>query len=172
MTDKWIDKKMIVVKIITGLFLMSLLVAGSLVYWAVLSGKIVPKMYGNITFKLIITVVAIMTGIFSFIMRGMLLSEKNLLKMNKKFTSPDPSINTEHYTIFQKYFMGYIVLLALSESVGMYGLLLMMTTADKLYLFGLLMLSAILMFVHFPRREKIEGMIQKMEMQKSIGLQD
>lgn len=129
--------------------------------------KIIPTMSEDVGFKMILAIVAIGTGIFTFYMKSLLLSKDRIIKGNKTLASSN-SVESYYPKIFQRFLQGHIVLLALSESVGIYGLVIMLVTGDERFLLGLLLILALLMVVHFPKEERFQELINYLQIQKNM----
>ena len=169
MQDNWINKKMMSLKIICGAVFMSLPIYGGLGFYLVRTGKIIPEMIEDVQFKLVLVVVAIGTGLFTFYMKALLLSKERIIKGKDIFPSPHDSSEKKYSSLFQRFFQAHIIIAALSESVGIYGLLIILTTGDERLFLFLLMLSAILMIIHFPRDDRFQDLIRYFEIQRNMG---
>ena len=65
------------------------------------------------------------------------------------------------YQILQKYFVASIVSWALSESIGIYGLILFFVGKNITDLYILILISAIAMFLYRPKKEDIISMAEQ-----------
>lgn len=62
-----------------------------------------------------------------------------------------------------KYLTVIIIIMALSESVGIYGMVLFLISKDSVSLYQLMVLSAIAMLAFRPKKEELIGQAEKMK---------
>jgi hypothetical protein len=72
-----------------------------------------------------------------------------------------PAIQGYRHPVIQKYTTAMIVAWALSESIGIYGLVLFLLGKNPTDLYLLLLISAAAMFMYRPRRDEVISLFQK-----------
>jgi len=73
------------------------------------------------------------------------------------------SFQSDTHPAVGKYLIVIIIVMALSESVGIYGMVLFFISKDLVSLYQLMILSAGAMVVFRPRKEELIGMVEKMK---------
>jgi hypothetical protein len=76
------------------------------------------------------------------------------------------SIQSQHPAA-AKYTTALVVAMALSESIGIYGLVLFFLSKDSLTLYLFILMSAIAMFYYRPRKEELLQVALEMQKQGS-----
>jgi hypothetical protein len=107
-------------------------------------------------------------SILTFFIAGTI--RKALLKSSDCGSAPalfrNPSSQVQHPAV-GKYITAIIVAMALSESIGIYGVVLFFLSQDSMTLYQFITMSAISMFYYRPRKE--EFLEVAAEMQKQSG---
>jgi len=98
------------------------------------------------TVKMSLYIIAFVTLVGTGYVRNLILSRQGKLH-NKTRTGKDP--------LLQRYFVSMIVAMALSESIGIYGLVLFFLGKDRTDLYLLTLISAATMLFYFPRKEHL-----------------
>lgn len=104
------------------------------------------------TVKLVLYGVSLIVFIVAYFMR------KHLLNLSKKNAMPamaSTSLFQPNHPAVGKYLTVIIVAMALSESIGIYGVVLFFLGKDMMALYQLLALSAIAMIVFGPRKNEL-----------------
>ncbi len=96
--------------------------------------------------KTVLYIVAFVTVIFARYIRKFFLSAKG------QFKQP---IRIAQHPALQKYSTAMIVALAMSESIGIYGLVLFILGKNTMDLYLLLLLAAAAMFMYRPRKDEL-----------------
>ena len=107
------------------------------------------------TFKTIKTVLYAAAPAVMFatrFVRNLVLSRKG------RQTQPNPAFPN---STLQKYVSATIVALAMSESIGIFGLVLFFLGKNLMDLYLLLLISAAAMFIYRPRKEEMAGMMHE-----------
>ena len=81
---------------------------------------------------------------------------KLILSRNGQYTQP---AQTSRHPVLQKYSTAMIVALAMSESIGIYGLVLFLLGKNTMDLYLPLLISAAAMLTYRPRREEVINLI-------------
>ena len=79
-------------------------------------------------------------------------------------TRNSPSFQTNQVSeseILQKYFVASIVSWALSESIGIYGLILSLVGKNTTDLYILIFIAAIALFLYRPKKEDVIGLAEE-----------
>jgi hypothetical protein len=83
--------------------------------------------------------------------------------LSNKIQSNHPTQDARQ-TVFQRYQSATIVALALSESIGIYGLVLFLIGKNTLDLYLLIIISAVAMFMYRPSMHEVSILMQESEM--------
>lgn len=114
------------------------------------------------TMKIALFGVSLLTFFITFYVR------KTMLKISVRSSPfvPDPSMRTQHPAA-GKYLIAIIVAMALSESIGIYGLVLFFMGKDSAALYQFTILSAMSMFYFRPRKEELLQVAAEMQKQRN-----
>ena len=74
--------------------------------------------------------------------------------------NPETQDGSSKHSMLQRYFVSMLVALALSESIGIYGLILFYLGKDRTDLYLLSFISAAIMLFYFPRKEHLRVLTQ------------
>jgi F0F1-type ATP synthase membrane subunit c/vacuolar-type H+-ATPase subunit K len=103
------------------------------------------------TVKMALYVISFITLVGTGYVRNHILSrQENLESQNRSFNN----------SILQRYFVSMIIALALSESIGIYGLILFYIGKDHTDLYLLTFISAAIMLFYFPRKAHLRTLTQ------------
>jgi hypothetical protein len=100
----------------------------------------------------ILYVVAFVELIITKYIRNLILSAKGQFK---------PATQGIRHPVIQKYTTAMMVALGLSESIGIYGLILFFLGKNTTDLYLLILISAAAMFMYRPKKEEVISMLQK-----------
>jgi hypothetical protein len=76
----------------------------------------------------------------------------------------DSSFQSETHPAVAKYLIAIIIVMALSESVGIYGMVLFFISKDTMSLYQLMILSAAAMILFRPKKEELIDIAKKMKL--------
>lgn len=150
--EQQMEKSLMTLKIIWTAILASLavyLVVGRLVVPS-LPAPVDRQVYG--TLRLVLYALALVTLASSRIVRKLILGARRNRASDEQ--SPTPAV-------ISRYFGAVIASLAMSESVGIYGLVLYLLGKDTADFYLLLGLSAAAVIYYRPRREELDGLFQQ-----------
>lgn len=101
-------------------------------------------------------------GISAMTLLGAYFFRKSMIH---KISRPDPDPSSQYSThpAVSKYLPVIIVVMALSESVGIYGVVLFFISKDVVSLYQLMILAAIAMVVFGPKKEELIEVAEKMK---------
>ena len=97
--------------------------------------------------------IAILTLILTHFLRNFMLGGRS---GNSEPMSSQPPSPSDQSAVVGKYLTAMIVSLALSESIGIYGLVLFLLGADLRTVFIFNAIAALAMFIYRPKREELE----------------
>jgi hypothetical protein len=117
-------------------------------------------------FRNIISVIAFTTLLLSFFFRRYIL--KNRSSGSGLRLSRSPALLSQPLFL-AKYSSAVIVSLALSESVGIYGLVLFYTGRELPLLYLFITVSALAMYFHRPKTDELERLAQAMKQEVPSG---
>ena len=151
-SDSTLDRRMLAMRIIWCVILVSLAI-----YLFV--GLLVEKNLQNslnedtyAVFKSVLYVLTCVTLIITWYLRKFLMTRNS------------PSFQTNQVSeseILQKYFVASIVSWALSESIGIYGLILSLVGKNTTDLYILIFIAAIALFLYRPKKEDVIGLAEE-----------
>jgi hypothetical protein len=171
MARDWIDERMLVAKILAAALFLSLAIYA--VVGFVIAGQEnykAPLQIWHFS-KIIMAGAGLSIGILSLLIRGLLLSEKNLMKPSGiEIPVSDESLDPAHWSIFLRFFSAHVICLALAEAIGVIGLVVLFMTGDSTCFVALLVLSALAMIPHIPRKARLEEVLKNYEMKKQMGM--
>ncbi len=111
---------------------------------AAINTNLDPKTLKNV--KMVLYIVAFITLVITGYVRNHILARQE---------TPGVKQPTGNNPILQKYFVSMIVALAMSESIGVYGLVLFFLGKDRTDLYLLILVSVVTMFFYFPKKEHL-----------------
>jgi len=97
-----------------------------------------------------------MTLLGAYFFRKLMLNKISLPAQGSSFQS-------DSHPAVGKYLIVIIIVMALSESVGIYGMVLFFISKDSVSFYQLMVLSAVAMFVFRPTKEELIGVAEKMK---------
>jgi hypothetical protein len=109
------------------------------------------EVYGDL--RLILYGLACATLVATWFVRRMLLAAQS---------SPKPTKSRQHPAL-QRYTTAMIVALAMTEAIGIYGLILFLLGKNQTDLFLLTALSGAAMTLYFPRKEEVIALAEKFD---------
>ncbi|MBW1999888.1 MAG: hypothetical protein JRJ29_18245 [Deltaproteobacteria bacterium] len=135
-------------------------ILGSLLVYVFICHQLGDELRANVgpnfplgTFRNILYIITIITLFLTYFFRKFMLSGK-VGKSEVKV--PAPGLFGSQTPFLSKYTTAIIVSLALSESIGIYGLVLFFLGGNFQTLYVLIGISALSMFYYRPKREEIE----------------
>ncbi len=159
-TDQEMDKGLVVLKVIWFAMLMSLAVY--LLVAFLLSTTFLPSInegtFGILRMVLYGVAFATLIGIRYF--KKLVLSGKS---QNQQLNQVYP------YPALQKYSTFTIIALAMSESIGIYGLVLFFLGKNPVDLYLLILISAVALFMYRPKKEELIRLAREGGQDSSIG---
>ena len=93
---------------------------------------------------------------------------RNLLLKSEKGSFQTGNQINQHPAV-AKYIIAIVVSLALSESIGIYGLVLFLLGKNTVDLYSLITLSAVAMLYYRPKKEELFNVAQTLKMREAIG---
>ena len=151
MTEQEVDKRLMILRIIWFAMLMSLVVYLFVAIWVAtdLKPSISEETYGILRTALYIMSIVIL--IAAKYVRKLVISGRS------QVSQPAPAL--EHLAL-QKYSGATIVALAMSESIGVYGLILFFLGKNSMDLYLLILVSAAAMVIYRPRKDEMLSLAQ------------
>ena len=151
MTEREVDRRLMILKIIWFALLMSLAVY---LFVAIRLAANVQPSISEEAFGILRTVLYIMAI-------AILIAAKYVRKfiMSGKSQVSQPVLAMEHLAL-QKYSAATIVALAMSESIGVYGLILFFLGKNSTDLYLLILISAAAMVIYRPRKDEMLNLVQ------------
>jgi hypothetical protein len=150
-TEQELDKRLMTLRIIWFALLMSLAVY---LFVAIQVGTKVQSSINKETFGILRTVLYLMAAailIATRYVRKLILSGRSQISQPAQAWEP---------LALQKYSAATIVALAMSESIGIYGLILFFLGKNSTDLYLLILISAAAMVVYRPRRDEMLSLVQ------------
>jgi glucan phosphoethanolaminetransferase (alkaline phosphatase superfamily) len=160
MTEQEVDKRLMILRIIWFALLMSLAVY---LFVAIRVAANVQPSISEETFAILRTVLYVMAIV-------VLIATKYVRKliMSGKSQVSQPVQALEHLA-FQKYSAATVVALAMSESIGVYGLILFFVGKNSRDLYLLILISAAAMVIYRPRKDEMLSLVQAGPMDSGAG---
>ncbi|MDY7033478.1 MAG: hypothetical protein SVY10_16420 [Thermodesulfobacteriota bacterium] len=93
---------------------------------------------------------------------------RNLLLKSEKGSFQTRNQINQHPAV-AKYITAVVVSLAMSESIGIYGLVLFFLGKNTMDLYSLILLSAVAMFYYRPKKEELFNVAQTLKIREAIG---
>jgi flagellar biosynthesis protein FliQ len=161
MTEGEVDKRLMILRIIWFALLMSLIVY---LFVAIRVAANVQPSISEETFAILRTVLYVMAIV-------VLIATKYVRKliMSGKSQVSQPVQALEHLA-FQKYSAATVVALAMSESIGVYGLILFFLGKNSRDLYLLILISAAAMVIYRPRKDEMLSLVQAGPMDSGAGI--
>jgi hypothetical protein len=161
MTEGEVDKRLMILRIIWFALLMSLIVY---LFVAIRLAANVQPSISEETFAILRTVLYVMAIV-------VLIATKYVRKliMSGKSQVSQPVQALEHLA-FQKYSAATVVALAMSESIGVYGLILFFLGKNSRDLYLLILISAAAMVIYRPRKDEMLSLVQAGPMGSGAGI--
>jgi hypothetical protein len=152
MTEQELNKRLITLRIIWFALLMSLAIY---LFVGIQVGTNVQSSINEATFGILRTVLYVMAI-------AILIATKYVRKLMMPGKSPvsQPAQALEHVAL-QKYSAATIVVLAMSECIGVYGLILFLLGKNSTDLYLLILVSAAAMVMYRPRKEEMLNLVQE-----------
>ena len=97
----------------------------------------------------ILYLVSVITFVLGYYIRKMLMNSKRALK------GWSQAMGNDHHPAVARYTTAVVTVLAVAESIGIYGLILYVVFGNISDLISLMLFSAIAMFIYRPRREEL-----------------
>ncbi len=151
MTEQELDKRLVTLRIIWFAMLMSL---GIYLFVGILVGANAQSSVSEDTFGILRTVLYAMAFAILIATRYI----RKLIMSGKRQVS-QPAQALEHLAL-QKYSAATIVALAMTESIGIYGLILFFLGKNSTDLYLLILISAAAMVMHRPRKDEMFNLVQ------------
>jgi hypothetical protein len=160
MTDQELNKGLLTLKVIWSAMLMSLAVNlfVGLQIAANVQASLTDETFGVL--KMVCYIIALVTLIVTRYVRKWILSGKGQNRL--------PSRAVRHPAI-QTYTTATILALAMSESIGIFGLVLFLLGKNPMDLYLLLLVSAAAMFMYRPSKEELLTLSQEMRGNSTTG---
>jgi FtsH-binding integral membrane protein len=152
-TGQELEKGMSMLKMIWGALMMSLLVYITVAPLILGTSEIVLTAEGYSTLRMTFYGLAFLTLAVAWFVR------KTILAAQK---APRPTKSRQHPAL-QRYTTAMIVALALSEAIGVYGLILFILGKNQFDLFLLTALSAAAMTLYYPKKEEVISLAERLE---------
>jgi len=149
-TDQELDKGLLTLRVIWFAMLISLAIY---LFIGLRVGTRFQSPVNEETFRILRTVlyvVAFATLMITRYIRKLILSGKGQNRQPTQTSQPP---------VLQKYSTAMIVALALSESIGIYGLLLFFLGKNPMDLYLLILISAAAMFMYRPRKDEVISLV-------------
>jgi hypothetical protein len=160
MTEREVDKRLMILRIIWFAMLMSLVVY---LFVAIRVAANVQPSISEETFGILRTVLYIMAI-------AILIAAKYLRKLIMSGRSQvSQPIQALEYLALQRYSAATIVALAMSDSVGVYGLILFFLGKNSRDLYLLILVSAAAMVIYRPRKDEMLSLVQAGPMNSGAG---
>ncbi len=152
MTDQELDKRLMTLRIIWFAMLMSL---GIYLFVGIQVGTNVHSSINEDTLDILRTVLYAMA--FAILIATRYL-RKLILSGKSQVSQPAQILK---YAALQKYSAATIVALAMSESIGIYGLILFFLGKNSTDLYLLILISAAAMVMYRPRKDEMLNLVQE-----------
>jgi FtsH-binding integral membrane protein len=152
-TGQELEKGMSMLKMIWGALMMSLLVYITVAPLILGTSEIVLTAEAYSTLRMTFYGLAFLTLAVAWFVR------KTILAAQK---APRPTKSRQHPAL-QRYTTAMIVALALSEAIGVYGLILFILGKNQFDLFLLTALSAAAMTLYYPKKEEVISLAERLE---------
>lgn len=110
------------------------------------------------TIRNVLYAVSIITLILTKVIRNSLLKNSRGFIENRQ-----PANQSNQHPAIAKYSIAFIISFALLESIGIYGLVLVMLGKDLTDLYILIILSAVAMFYYRPKKEEVINLAERMK---------
>ncbi|HVP76388.1 MAG TPA: hypothetical protein VMV04_00690 [Thermodesulfobacteriota bacterium] len=151
MTEREVDKRLMILRIIWFAMLISLAVY---LFVAI-------RVATNVQPSISVEMFTILRAVFYVMAIATLIAAKYVRKliMSGRSQVSQPAQALEQLTL-QKYSAATIVALALSESIGVYGLILFFLGKNSTDLYLLILVSAAAMVIYRPRRDEMLSLVQ------------
>jgi hypothetical protein len=159
MTEQELDKRLMTLRIIWFTLLMSL---GIYLFVAIQVGTHVQSSINEETFGILRTVlyaIAFAILIATRYIRKLIMSGKSQVTTSAGFGA----------LALQKYSAATIVALAMSESIGIYGLILFFLGKNSTDLYLLILISAVAMVIYRPRKDEMLHRVQEGRVDSGAG---
>ena len=91
---------------------------------------------------------------------------KHFLSGKVRYRQPT---QTSHHPALQKYIAAMILALAMSESIGIYGLILFLLGKNTMDLYLFILISAAAMFIYRPREDEVIKLAQESREDSTTG---
>ena len=151
MTEQEVDKRLMILRIIWFAMLMSLVVY---LFVAIRAAANVQPAIGEETLGILRTVLYVLAI-------AILIAAKYVRKLITSGRSQvSQPVQTLEYLALQKYSAATIVALAMSESIGIYGLILFFLGKNSTDLYLLILVSAAAMVIYRPRKDEMLSLVQ------------
>ena len=160
MTDQELNKGLLTLKVIWSAMLMSLaiyLFVGLQILTKVPSAM-TDETFGML--KMILYIIALATLIVTRFVRELILSGKG---------QNGPRIQATRHPALQTYTTATILALAMSESIGIFGLILFLLGKNPMDLYLLILVSAAAMFMYRPSKEELLTLSREMSGDSTAG---
>jgi hypothetical protein len=151
-TDEELGKELVTLKVIWFAMLMALAVY---LFVGLLAAPKIKVSMNEDTFFVLKTVlygVAFVTLTMTKYIRNLIMSAKSQIK---------PATQSGRHPVIQKYTTAMMVALALSESLGIYGLILFFLGKNETDLYLLLFISAAAMLMYRPKKDEVMSLLRK-----------
>lgn len=151
-TDEELDKGLLKLHVIWFAMLMSLAIY---VFVGLLVKTTLPTSMDENTFAVLKRILYALAVVILIITKYI----KNLILNSKVQIRQTPRIS--RHSVLQKYTIAMVVTWALSESIGIYGLVLFFLGKNTMDLYVLISISAVAMAIYRPRKDEIISLDQK-----------
>lgn len=151
-TDEELDKGLLTLHIIWFAMLMSLAIY---LFVGLLVKTTLPTSMDENTFTVLKRILYAVAVVILFITKYI----KNLILNSKVQIGQTPNIS--RHSVLQKYTIAMVITWALSESIGIYGLVLFFLGKNAMDLYVLISISAVAMAIYRPRKDEIISLDQK-----------
>ncbi len=160
MTEQGLDKRLMTLRIIWFAMLVSL---GIYLFIGIQVGTSVQSSIHEETFAILRTALYVMAI-------AILIATKYVRKliMSGRSQVSQPAQAVEHLAL-QKYSATTIVALAMSESIGVYGLILFFLGKNSTDLYLLILISAAAMVIYRPRKDEMLSLVQESPVDSRTG---
>lgn len=171
MSNNWADKRMLILKMTWAALFFSILIYTAIGFFMGGIADFGPESDQTSYIKYALAALGIITIMLSFVLRSLFLSKGNLDKpLSNVPALPDSSIDSGQWALVARFFTAHVIGMALAESTGIFGLVIIFTTGDLAWFIGLIVVSAMALIMHFPRRHNLDEMLKNYEIKKSMGM--
>jgi hypothetical protein len=160
MNDKELNRGLFVLKIIWSVMLVSLAIYLFVGLQVTKNLQISTNEDTYTVFKSVLYILACLILIAAWYIRKFLLSRKG---------QPVQATQALDHPILQRYFVASIISWALSESIGVFGLILFFLGRSTTDLYILILIAAIVMFLYRPKKEDIISLAKENQESPSAG---